>query len=244
MLAVDERQAHEKVQAIGFRQFRLRRSRMEILTSCVSGLSRGVSGLMKRAVLTVLLAGFIASAFFLISQYMAAQEGPVYSIRRSDVAGKQGKSNGLSSLRVGTHRYRDESTGEINIISCSRCRECHETGITVCMQCGGFGALERAGTSTCKRCKGRGLVSANFRVWNPYGGQRRHETTCPDCRGDGRVKTSGLNLSCPVCEGVGRQQCAACSGHGIIVTNLERERWLDRFQKFVKSLYERLNPTT
>lgn len=241
VLASDERQALEKVQAIGFNKFKLRRSWFEVLTSCLFTFSRGVAGLVKLAVLLALFAGLAAVVVIVVRHYLITSDVPAHTIRHSEVAGPGGLTNGeYTGLRPGTHRYRNDRNGQIHIITCVSCRDCRETGITTCLQCAGFGALEHGGVSSCKRCRGRGSVNASFRVWNAPGGQRASQTTCPDCKGLGRVKTTGLNLKCPVCEGIGRQPCASCEGKGMLITKLDHERWRDRFMKFVKSLYASL----
>lgn len=76
-------------------------------------------------------------------------------------------------------------------------REIRVPRIETCAICGGSGS--RPGTSpvTCRRCGGAGQVQV---AQNTAFGRFVNVTTCPDCRGEGRV----IEHPCPECRGRGR----------------------------------------
>jgi molecular chaperone DnaJ len=65
-----------------------------------------------------------------------------------------------------------------------------------CNKCGGTGAKDGTSYSTCPTCRGSGRVT---RVTNTLLGQMQTTSTCPTCNGEGRVITD----KCPACAGEG-----------------------------------------
>jgi len=70
------------------------------------------------------------------------------------------------------------------------------TKYDTCAQCGGSGAADSQGTSTCSTCHGSGHVT---RVTNTMLGQMQTTAVCPTCGGDGKIITK----KCPACYGEG-----------------------------------------
>jgi molecular chaperone DnaJ len=66
----------------------------------------------------------------------------------------------------------------------------------VCSRCGGSGAADHASWSTCARCGGKGSVQEKKQTLL---GSRPGMTTCPICRGKGRVPSA----VCSACNGTG-----------------------------------------
>ena len=66
-----------------------------------------------------------------------------------------------------------------------------------CETCGGNGAKPGTQPITCPQCNGRGEVRG---VRNTMLGQMINVTTCPRCRGDGRI----VETPCETCKGEGR----------------------------------------
>lgn len=78
-------------------------------------------------------------------------------------------------------------------------REVEATILRPCTVCGGSGAAEGSGPTTCRTCRGQGMVQ---RVRQSVFGQMLSTTTCPDCQGDGTV----IPEPCRGCRGDGRQR--------------------------------------
>lgn len=66
-----------------------------------------------------------------------------------------------------------------------------------CPECGGSGAAKGTQPKTCSRCGGRGQVTQQQRT--PFGVMQT-QTTCPQCRGTGRV----IETPCRNCSGSGQ----------------------------------------
>ncbi|MEX0986472.1 MAG: molecular chaperone DnaJ [Bacteroidales bacterium] len=69
---------------------------------------------------------------------------------------------------------------------------------TSCESCGGNGAKNGTATSSCSTCHGAGHVT---QVTNTFLGQMQTQSTCPTCRGEGKMIS---------------EKCEACYGEGII----------------------------
>jgi len=67
-----------------------------------------------------------------------------------------------------------------------------------CDVCGGNGAKHGTSTSTCSTCHGTGHVT---QVTNTFLGQMQTQSTCPSCRGEGKIIS---------------EKCEACYGEGIV----------------------------
>lgn len=67
-----------------------------------------------------------------------------------------------------------------------------------CNNCSGTGAADGSAYSNCHTCRGSGQVT---RISNTFFGQIQTNTTCPACRGEGKVIT---------------RKCPRCAGEGII----------------------------
>lgn len=65
-----------------------------------------------------------------------------------------------------------------------------------CDECGGSGAKDKDGYTTCKTCNGSGYVT---QVVNTFFGRTQTTQPCPECHGEGKVITS----PCPKCKGEG-----------------------------------------
>ncbi len=68
-----------------------------------------------------------------------------------------------------------------------------------CDTCEGTGSADRTAPVTCRTCNGQGAVQ---RVRNGIFGQMLTQSTCPDCRGTGRMVTD----PCRACRGDGRTE--------------------------------------
>ena len=66
-----------------------------------------------------------------------------------------------------------------------------------CPECGGSGAAKGTQPRTCYRCGGRGQIAQQQRT--PFGVMQT-QTTCPDCRGAGRI----IDTPCRHCSGSGQ----------------------------------------
>jgi molecular chaperone DnaJ len=66
----------------------------------------------------------------------------------------------------------------------------------VCNVCNGSGAKDKNSTSTCSACNGRGRVT---QTTNTILGRMQTTTSCPRCRGEGRIITN----PCSNCRGAG-----------------------------------------
>ncbi len=71
---------------------------------------------------------------------------------------------------------------EIDVVKLERCHECRGTG-----------AAPGTSPETCRRCQGRGQVTQSSGFFSI-------STTCPQCRGEGRIITK----PCALCKGTGR----------------------------------------
>jgi len=69
---------------------------------------------------------------------------------------------------------------------------------TACDTCGGNGAKNGSATTTCSTCRGTGHVT---QVTNTFLGQMQTQSTCPNCRGEGKMITD---------------KCEKCYGEGIV----------------------------
>ncbi len=69
---------------------------------------------------------------------------------------------------------------------------------TACKSCGGNGARNGTDTATCSTCHGSGHVT---QVTNTFLGQMQTQSTCPTCRGEGKMIS---------------HKCESCFGEGII----------------------------
>ncbi len=69
----------------------------------------------------------------------------------------------------------------------------------ICSRCGGEKSEPGHPPQTCQTCQGRGVVR---QVRNTIFGQIMQETTCPTCRGEGRI----ISTPCSVCHGRGLEQ--------------------------------------
>lgn len=67
-----------------------------------------------------------------------------------------------------------------------------------CDKCGGKGAKDSSGLSTCSTCNGSGYV---MRVENTFFGRMQTQGVCPTCSGSGQVIT---------------KPCEKCSGEGVV----------------------------
>lgn len=67
-----------------------------------------------------------------------------------------------------------------------------------CSTCGGTGAKDNNSYTTCSTCHGSGQVT---RITNTILGQMQTASTCPNCKGDGKIITA---------------PCSACRGEGIV----------------------------
>lgn len=67
-----------------------------------------------------------------------------------------------------------------------------------CSHCGGNGAEDAGGMTTCTTCKGSGVVT---RIANTILGQMQTQSTCPTCGGEGKIIT---------------KKCVHCSGEGVV----------------------------
>ncbi len=67
-----------------------------------------------------------------------------------------------------------------------------------CTLCGGTGAADDNGMSTCSTCRGSGHVT---RITNTLLGQMQTTSVCPSCGGEGKIIT---------------RKCSACYGEGIV----------------------------
>ncbi len=67
-----------------------------------------------------------------------------------------------------------------------------------CDTCGGNGAKNGTATSNCNTCHGTGHVT---QVTNTFIGQMQTQSTCPNCRGEGKIIS---------------EKCEACYGEGIV----------------------------
>ena len=65
-----------------------------------------------------------------------------------------------------------------------------------CSKCHGSGAKEGTSPETCSKCQGKGSI---FTVQQTFFGQSRVQTSCPDCRGTGKI----IKEKCPDCYGSG-----------------------------------------
>lgn len=66
-----------------------------------------------------------------------------------------------------------------------------------CIHCGGTGAASKADIKPCQKCGGQGRVYVRQQT---IFGTSTVQTTCPDCRGKGKV----IAKPCPECQGKGR----------------------------------------
>lgn len=67
-----------------------------------------------------------------------------------------------------------------------------------CSDCGGNGAAQGSGHTTCSTCRGSGQVT---RITNTILGQMQSTSTCPNCSGEGKTITT---------------KCTKCYGEGIV----------------------------
>ena len=68
-----------------------------------------------------------------------------------------------------------------------------------CQHCNGTGAKDGSAINTCSTCNGTGQVT---RVMNTLLGAMRTQTTCPDCRGEGKHIV---------------EKCTFCGGAGVLL---------------------------
>ncbi len=66
-----------------------------------------------------------------------------------------------------------------------------------CESCGGSGAKDSSAFHTCGTCNGNGVV---VKVTETFLGRMQTTTTCPSCRGEGRI----IKANCGTCSGEGR----------------------------------------
>ncbi len=80
--------------------------------------------------------------------------------------------------------------------------------LVLCDVCNGSGAAAGAQAETCHQCQGRGQIR---QVSQSLFGQFVNITTCPVCRGEGKI----IKDVCKVCNGEGRT-----TGHGLITVDI------------------------
>ncbi len=104
--------------------------------------------------------------------------------------------------RKGPERGRDlqfeiEITFEEAVFGATK--EIRVPRIETCAVCGGNGSRPGSQSATCRKCGGAGQVQM---VQNTAFGRFVNVTTCPDCRGEGRI----IEHPCPECRGRGRMR--------------------------------------
>lgn len=94
-------------------------------------------------------------------------------------------------------RVQTELTFEEAAFGCTK--EVRVSRLDNCSACGGTGAKTGTQPVTCSRCGGRGQVRM---AQNTPFGQIQTTTTCPDCRGKGKI----IKEKCAACQGTGKMR--------------------------------------
>jgi molecular chaperone DnaJ len=110
--------------------------------------------------------------------------------------GSGGRRRGRNGpVRGGDLRMNVEITFEEAVFGAKRTVEVPRA--TVCTECSGSGARKGTQATQCRTCNGSGQVR---RTMQSIFGQMTNVSTCPTCRGEGRV----IDDPCPNCRGQGR----------------------------------------